>query len=97
MFLNSKNSLSGVCGEVCASQFAPLWYKPREDDDESKRWNLYFNVSKYHVMHLGVKNPRADYTRRLDLKKIDSCVKEKVLGVTFDEKLSFDPHIIQSC
>ena len=61
----------------------------------SERWNLYFNVSKCHVMHLGAKNPRVDYTMRLDndLKKIDSCIEEKDLGVTFDEKLSFDPHI----
>ena len=27
------------CGEVCASQLAPLWHKPREDDDDEYRNN----------------------------------------------------------
>ena len=61
----------------------------------SDRWNLYFNVAKCHVMHVGVKNEKCDYTMKLEneLKTIESCEEEKDLGITFDSKLSFDQYI----
>lgn len=61
----------------------------------SDDWNLYFNVSKCKVMHIGRNNPKSDYTMKLekDVQKITSCNEEKDLGVVFDNLLNFDLHI----
>ena len=61
----------------------------------SDEWNLYFNVKKCHVMHIGSKNPCCKYEMKLenDLQQNETCEEEKDLGVTFDSTLSFDPHI----
>ena len=58
-------------------------------------WNLYFNVSKCKVKHVGKRNPEFEYTMKFnnDVQRINSWYKEKDLGVTFDKMLSFDPHI----
>jgi hypothetical protein len=58
-------------------------------------WNLYFNVSKCGVMHIGRKNPGFDYVMKIkdDVQKLNVCHEEKDVGVTFDCQLSFDPHI----
>ena len=61
----------------------------------SVKWNLYFNVTKCHVMHVGRKNPKYDYEMKIlnDVQIINKCNEEKDLGVVFDSNLSFDPHI----
>ena len=61
----------------------------------SEKWDLHFNVTKCHVMHMGVNNPRQEYVMRIqnDQQKIAECTEEKNLGVTFDPKLTFDVHI----
>lgn len=63
--------------------------------DWSDKWNLYFNVSKCKVMHIGRNNPRVDYTMTKDGKttKIETCEQETDLGVTFDDKLNFNKHM----
>lgn len=61
----------------------------------SDRWNLYFNVQKCKVMHIGSKNPKYEYSMKLEDNECPllECEEEKDLGVIFDSKLSFDPHI----
>ena len=61
--------------------------------DWSNKWNLYFNVQKCKVMHIGKKNPLKDYTMGESNEPIQKCSEEKDLGVIFDSNLSFDPHI----
>jgi len=65
--------------------------------DWSELWNLYFNVAKCHVMHMGKKNENYEYTMKMkdDVIVINTCEEEKDLGVTFDANLSFDPHILR--
>ena len=61
----------------------------------TQNWNLYFNVAKCKVMHIGKKNPHYSYFMKIenDQQKIESCEEEKDLGITFDSNLSFDKHI----
>lgn len=61
----------------------------------SDKWNLYFNVSKCKVLHMGKNNPRHDYSMMVndEMKTVMKCEEEKDLGVTFDDHLSFDKHI----
>ena len=61
----------------------------------SDRWNLYFNVQKCKVMHVGKKNPKHQYKMKIgtETKEILTCEEEKDLGVTFNSSLSFDQHI----
>jgi hypothetical protein len=58
-------------------------------------WNLYFNVSKCGVLHIGKTNPKHDYEMIVNgmSQSINKVDEEKDLGVTFDCQLSFDPHI----
>ena len=46
-------------------------------------------------MHIGNKNPCYEYTMDIgnNLQIINTCTDEKDLGVTFDNNLSFGPHI----
>jgi len=61
----------------------------------SDKWNLYFNVTKCNVMHIGKRNPEYEYEMKVSNgeQKINVCESEKDLGVTFDRQFSFDPHI----
>ena len=62
----------------------------------SDRWNLYFNMDKCKVMHIGKANARFDYYMQKNVNEvtlINKCTKEKHIGVIFDENLSFDAHI----
>ena len=61
----------------------------------TEKWNLYFNVSKCKVMHIGKNNPKTKYFMKIENEnqKIDTCKEEKDLGITFDENLNFDLHI----
>jgi hypothetical protein len=81
-------------------------YGTPEEGDEIQRdltrlqewsgvWNLYFNVNKCKVMHIGKGNPARQYTMTLegDERVIETCTTEKDLGVTFDALLNFDAHI----
>ena len=65
--------------------------------DWSKKWNLYSNVSKCKVMHIGRNNPGCDYVMNLKdgIQSINTCVEEKDLGVNFDYKFTFDPHVLR--
>ena len=58
-------------------------------------WNLYFNVNKCKVMHIGKKNPRNSYYMKIEdcQQKLETCEEEKDLGITFDSNLNFDKHI----
>ena len=59
------------------------------------RWQLYFNVDKCKVLHIGIRNPQMDYsmTNGNITFNIAKCESEKDLGVIFDSKLTFDNHI----
>ena len=61
----------------------------------TEKWNLYFNVAKCKVMHVGKRNPQCEYFMKLEGKnqKIGTCEEEKDLGIIFDKNLSFDNHI----
>ena len=61
----------------------------------SEKWNLYFNVDKCKVLHIGRNNPCLDYKMNVNDStcKVKECKEEKDLGVTFDDNLSFDNHI----
>ena len=61
----------------------------------TETWNLYFNVAKCKVMHIGKKNPMNSYYMKIEEnnKKLDTCEAEKDLGITFDANLNFDNHI----
>ena len=63
--------------------------------DWSDQWNLYFNISKCHVLHIGNSNPHNEYTMKHDSTnlKVSECKEEKDLGVTFDQQLKFDSHV----
>merc|ERR1711911_503815 len=58
----------------------------------SERWLMPFNVDKCKVMHIGYRNPNAEY--KLLGKKIESCSQEKDLGVTICKDLQFSKHCI---
>lgn len=64
----------------------------------SEKWNLNFNVQKCKVLHFQYKkqvNPKHKYkmSEGSDTCYLGECSEEKDLGVTFDDKLTFDPHI----
>ena len=61
----------------------------------SNVWNLYFNVTKCGVLHVGKSNPECPYFMKQNdsLEQIRTQREEKDLGVIFDSKLSFDIHI----
>ena len=58
----------------------------------SERWQLYFNVEKCKVLHIGIINPKMDYsvTNGNVTFNIAKCDSEKDIG---DSKLTFDNHI----
>ena len=58
-------------------------------------WNLYFNISKCGVLHIGKTNQEHTYYMSFNdsLKQITALKEERDLGVTFDSMLSFDQHI----
>ena len=57
----------------------------------SKTWLLPFNYEKCVTVHYGNNNPRSIY--KIDNNQINSSNSEKDLGVHFDNKLKFSPHI----
>ena len=59
------------------------------------KWNLYFNVEKCKVMHIGKNNQNNNYYMKIGVesKLIITSTEEKDLGVIFDTTLSFDPHM----
>ena len=61
----------------------------------TETWNLYFNVAKCKVMHLGKKNQHKEYFMKIEKEKqrLNPCEEEKDLGITFEPNLSFDKHI----
>ena len=57
----------------------------------SDLWNLYFNVTKRKISHIGKNNQEIDYKMKLSEDNYDNiakCDEEKDLGVLFD-KISF--------
>ena len=77
------------------SHFAELQNDIYKLQDWSDVWNLYFNVSKCGVLHIGKTNQEQPYYMRQNdnLQRINTLTEEKDLGVTFDKMLSFDLHI----
>ena len=59
----------------------------------SERWQLPFNVDKCKIIHYGTQNPYHCYT--MNNAQIKADTQEKDLGVLFDDKLKFTPHINQ--
>ena len=49
-------------------------------------WGMAFNVSKYHVMHIGPKNPRHSY--KMAGVVLGTSESERDIGVTVDHNLS---------
>ena len=51
----------------------------------TETWNLYFNVAKCKVMHLGKKNQHKEYFMKIEKEKqrLNPCEEEKDLGITF--------------
>ena len=64
----------------------------------SDKWNLYFNVEKCKVLHVGKNNPEHDYSMKMKgvNRPLQQCEKEKDFGVIFNKDLSFDTHIQKS-
>ena len=56
----------------------------------SLKWQLPFNGSKSHSLHLGYGNTRHQYV--LDGQPLDPTVEEKDLGVIIDDQLKFRRH-----
>ena len=59
-------------------------------------WNLYFNVAKCKVLHIGRKNEEADSKRKVnedEYRGIAKCNEENGRGVIFNKSFSFDVHI----
>ena len=53
-------------------------------------WNLYFNVTKYKVMHTGRKSEEADYKMKVnedECTRIAKRSEEKDLGIIFNKFL----------
>ena len=74
----------------------------------SEKFQMSFNLSKCHILHLGHKNPNATYTmyKQHNIHKTKNCisyllqfhtldaVEEEVdLGITVDNKLKFTKHV----
>ena len=58
-------------------------------------WNLYFNVTKCKVIHIGRNNEDSDYKMKVfqdEFRSIAECNEEKDVGVIFDNSISFDVH-----
>ena len=73
----------------------------------SEKFQMSFNLSKCHVLHLGHKNPKIPYTMYkqhntittnngttyfLQFHKLDTVTEEVDLGVTVDQQLKFSKH-----
>lgn len=61
----------------------------------TEKWQLYFNVDKCSIMHLGNSNTQRQYlmhSNGIDIP-LKVITEEKDLGVTFDPNLKFDKHI----
>ena len=59
-------------------------------------WNLYFNVTKCKVLHIGRKNKEPDYKMKViedEYRSVAKCNEEKGLGVIFDKSFSSNVHI----
>ena len=62
-------------------------------------WNLYFNVTKCKILHIGKNNQEIDCKMKVSEDNYDNitkCEEEKDLGVIFNKYLSFDVHIQNS-
>ena len=60
------------------------------------KWQLFFNLNKCKVLHIGLNNPHYDYKMTdmngniVDLQEVE---QEKDLGIIFQSNLKFDQHI----
>ena len=62
--------------------------------DWAREWDLNFNLSKCHVLHMGKRNNKNVYYMDRDKTvKLDTTLSEKDVGVTFSTDLKFDIHI----
>jgi len=62
--------------------------------DWSQTWQLKFNASKCHVMHLGKQTTTYKYT--MGGSTLEETEAEKDLGVIIDNELKFHSHVAQS-
>ena len=53
----------------------------------SKKWQLFFNISKCKSLHLGGFNPK--YTYQINSQPIEQVSNEKDLGITIDSLMKF--------
>jgi len=84
-------------GREMVSQ-ADVAYLQKDLDTLSKwsaDWLLPFNVNKCKLMHIGTNNRMAEYSMIKDGQRslITEVEEEKDLGVTLDNRLSFEKHI----
>lgn len=62
----------------------------------SEKWMLKFHPDKCKTMRIGrSKVEKHEYTLKADLKPMEETIAEKDVGVTIDNKLSFDKHITE--
>ena len=63
----------------------------------AKTWGMYFNIDKCMVLRVTLKQISLTTEYFLDNQKINSTTKAKYLGVTFDNKLTFNFHVDSVC
>ena len=62
------------------------------------KWQLFFNLNKCKVLHLGLNNPQYEYKMTdmngnlVDVQKVEN---EKDLGIIFQSNMKFDQHTPQ--
>ena len=56
----------------------------------SEKWQLPFNKSKCKIMHIGSRNPLAEYS--MANHKLERTTQEKDLGIMVDDSLLFHAH-----
>ena len=61
----------------------------------SKKWLINFHAGKCKHMHIGPDRTSSNYS--LNGTELQYASHEKDIGVTIDDKLSFDKHISQKC
>ena len=69
--------------------------------DDISKWaadnNMTINAKKSKLLHTSLSKPHYTPDFMLDGKKLEVCQTAKLLGVTFDSKLTFSEHVDDVC
>ena len=69
--------------------------------DDISKWaadnNMTINAKKSKLLHISLSKPHYTPDFMLDGKKLEVCQTAKLLGVTFDSKLTFSEHVDDVC